>query len=80
MLPLLMDGEPTFQAGEYLFIPGIRKALLEEKEDITAYVIGKSVRQLELRISSLTQDERLILLAGSLINFYKEIPHTAGFM
>lgn len=74
MLPLLMNaGEIPFAVGDYVFIPGIRKAVEEKQEKIPAYAITPSgeVRSFEVSLGSLTDDERKIILRGCLINFYR---------
>lgn len=58
---------------DYIFIPGIRKAIEKGTETITAYVVNSSGKNhIDLSISDLTQTEREILLAGCLINYYQQ--------
>ena len=71
MVPFLVEGEPNFSKGDYLFIPGLRQAILSGAASIPAYVIGEQVRPVTLSVGSLTQDEKKILCAGCLINFYR---------
>ncbi|QMI04599.1 hydratase [Citrobacter sp. RHB25-C09] len=73
MLPLQMTEEPSFEVGDYIYIPGIRTALDNEGEAITAYVIRDDapVQEISLYMESLTAEEREIIKAGSLINFNK---------
>ena len=72
MLPLLTDDEEAFAVGGYVFLPGIRKAVLEGARTIEAYVInGKELVKLNLKMDAITEDERAILAAGCLINYYK---------
>ena len=72
MLPFHLKGEPTeFEVDDYIFVPGIRQALQDNKlDDITAYVIknGKAV-PISLYIKDMTENERAIVQAGCLINF-----------
>ena len=72
MLPFQMDAEPdAFDVGDYIFVPGIRKALDDNAlENIKAYVIrdGKTA-ELDLYITPMTENEREIVKAGCLINF-----------
>ena len=72
MLPFQMDAEPdAFDVGDYIFVPGIRKALDDNAlENIKAYVIrdGKT-EELDLYITPMTENEREIVKAGCLINF-----------
>ncbi|MGE4283139.1 MAG: hydratase [Clostridia bacterium] len=60
-----------FQVGEYVFVQGIREAILNGKETVNASVISdKGSRDITLQVKNLTSDEREIILAGSLINYY----------
>ena len=72
MLPFQMDAEPdAFDVGDYIYVPGIRKALDDNAlETIKAYVIkdGKT-SELDLYITPMTENEREIVKAGCLINF-----------
>jgi hypothetical protein len=71
MIPFHIKGEPeAFEVDDYIYIPGIRKALDGDLSDIKAYVIkdGKAV-QIDLYILDMTENEREIVKAGSLINF-----------
>ena len=72
MLPFQMDAEPdAFDVGDYIYVPGIRKALDDNAlESIKAYVIkdGKTA-ELDLYITPMTENEREIVKAGCLINF-----------
>lgn len=71
MLPFLIEkGDLPFQNKDYLFIPGIRKAVEEKAEDIKAYVIKESgLVEFNLRLGELTDEERQIILTGCLINY-----------
>ncbi len=79
MLPFQMEKEPEFQVGDYIYVPGIRKALDGDLKDIAAYVIkgGKEalaakdacVKELRLYMADMTAEEREIVKAGCLINY-----------
>ena len=73
MLPFLFEGEELpFQNGDYLFIPGIRRAVEEKATAVTAYVVKNGLAlPFTLNLSEMTDDERKIILAGCLINFYR---------
>ncbi len=72
MLPFLIDeGELPFTKGDYLFIPEIRKAVVEKRTEITAYVNGEQAREITLRLGELTDAEREIILKVLLINYYR---------
>ena len=76
MLPFLYkDGDKNlpFANDDYLFLPGVKKMIAEKLPTITAYAIKKdgSIKEFELSVGELTDDERKIILAGCLINFYR---------
>ncbi|MBR1570957.1 MAG: hydratase [Bacteroidales bacterium] len=61
-----------YEVGDYVFVPGIRKAILSGAEEIDAQVITKSgVKPIHLFFRNLTADERQILADGCLMNYYK---------
>ena len=68
------EKEIVLKPGEYLYLPGIRKAVEDGATRFTAKVIGKdgAIRDLELELNGVTEAEKKVLLAGSLINSYKE--------
>lgn len=73
MIPFVIPaGENRdFQVGDYIFVKGIREAILNGHEEIEAVVISSSgKRNIMLQVKGLTKDERDIILAGSLINYY----------
>ena len=74
ILPFTLDRDTAFdyQPGDCVFVPGIRKALEEGREDIPAQVIcaDGSVHDLLLHVRGLTADEKEILLDGCLMNYY----------
>jgi aconitate hydratase len=60
-----------FQVGDYVFVQGIREAMLMGHEEMEAVVISsKGNRTIKLQVQGLTKDEKDIILAGSLINYY----------
>ena len=71
MLPFLIkEGDLPFQNLDYLFIPGIKKAVEEKTENIKAYAVLKDgLKEFELRLGELTDEERQIILTGCLINY-----------
>ncbi|HIU75161.1 MAG TPA: hydratase [Candidatus Pelethocola excrementipullorum] len=72
MLPFLIpSGDLPFKNGDYLFVPGIRKAVEEKAEVITAYKVSDTLTKFELSLGDLTDDEREIILKGCLINYYR---------
>lgn len=73
MLPLVLKDECCFDTGDYIFLPGIRRSVANKEKTILGYVIksGKA-KELALKISDITDEERDIILAGCLINYYKD--------
>ena len=71
MLPFLIkEGELPFQNLDYIYIPGIRKAVEEKADVIQAYVVGKDKKtEFEMTLGELTDEERQIILKGCLINY-----------
>ena len=68
------EPEINLAVGEYLYIPGIRRAVESGAKEVTATVIGAdgSTRELKLELKGVTEAEKRVLLAGSLINSYRE--------
>ncbi len=76
MLPFQMKEEPEFEVGDYIYVPGIRKQLRNgTMDEIKAYVIGSSVKEVTLFVSAMTDEERKIIEAGSLINYNRNKKH-----
>lgn len=69
MIPFQMETEPEFEVGDYIYVPGIRKAFDGDMKDIKAYVIGESVKEITLYVADMTADEKKIVKAGCLINY-----------
>ena len=76
MMPFLVD-EPDdalpFALGDYVFIPGIRKAITEKNDNIKAYAVKAdgAVKEFTVHLGDLTDAERDIIKAGCLINYYR---------
>ncbi|MBQ5602582.1 MAG: hydratase [Clostridia bacterium] len=71
MLPFTYKGELKVEKGDYIFVPGVREAVVSGKESLDAYVIncGKT-EKIELLLENLSAGEREILSDGCLINHY----------
>lgn len=69
MIPFQMEAEPEFEVGDYIYVPGIRKVLEGDMKHIKAYVIGDTVKELDLYVADMTAEEREIVKAGCLINY-----------
>ena len=73
MAPLLVTDPDAFALGDYVFVPGIRKAILEGTESFDAYVVKPdgAVSKIAVSTGYLTPDERQIIADGCLINYYR---------
>ena len=70
MIPFQMAEEPdALDVGSYIYVPGIRAALDGDMKNIKAYVIGEEIKELNLYIADMTEDEKKIVKAGCLINY-----------
>ena len=71
MLPFLIEeGELPFTNKDYLFFPGIRQAVSQAQERITAYVVKENgMEEFTMTLGELTEEERQIILDGCLINY-----------
>ena len=74
MLPFLIkEGELPFANGDYLFFPQIRKAVEEKDDVIRGYVVGaEGLKEFEVALGELTDDERESILKGCLINYNRK--------
>ena len=74
MLPFLIPaGDLPFKNGDYLFFPGIRKAVEEKADVIKGYTVeGDSLKEFDVTLGELTDDEREIILKGCLINYNRK--------
>ena len=62
-----------YSDGDYVFVEGIRQAIINGKEEFAAKVIRASgeIADLTLYVKGLTEDEKEIILDGCLMNYYK---------
>lgn len=74
MLPFLIpSGDLPFKNGDYLFFPGIRKAVEEKADVIKGYTVeGDALKEFGVTLGELTDDEREIILKGCLINYNRK--------
>ena len=72
MLPFQMKNEPAFEIGDYILVPNILDAMDGDMQSIKAYVLGDEVKEIELYIAPMTEDEKKIVKAGCLINFNRK--------
>lgn len=71
ILPLLMDGEPEFKCGDFIYLTDVVNSIRERKPEIKGYIVGDTMKEISLSVGQLTDDEIEILLSGCLINFNK---------
>ena len=72
MLPFQMKKEPAFEIGDYILVPNVLDAMDGDMQSIKAYVLGDEVKEIELYIAPMTEDEKKIVKAGCLINFNRK--------
>ena len=73
ILPFTISAETPFdyEPGDYVFVPGIRKAIESGQTAIPAVVIsGKKTTQITLNCENLSDKEKQIILDGCLMNYY----------
>lgn len=72
IIPFIIDEDNVqFELDDYIFVPDIRKAILNGDTEFSAFVVNKQMKEITLKISELTTDEREILVKGCLINYYR---------
>lgn len=72
MLPFQMVESPEFEVDDYIFIPDIKKAISTGEKKITGYIIGDTTKEIHLYWDALTDNEKAIVLSGSLINYNRD--------
>ncbi|MBP5192910.1 MAG: hydratase [Eubacterium sp.] len=81
MLPFVIDEDSVdisldnpfgLENDDYIFIPGIREALMNKAEVIKGYIVNKGMKEISLKLGALTDDERTIIEKGCLINYYRD--------
>lgn len=70
MVPFTISNEDSnkFKVNDIIHIIGLKQAIVDGKESITAKICGKG--EITLKLENFTEAERAIVLQGSLINFY----------
>ena len=73
MVPFLVENPEVFALGDYIFIPGVREAVMENKEHFHAYAVKPkgTVEAFTVSVGALTEAERQIIADGCLINYYR---------
>lgn len=62
-----------FANGDYIFVPGAKKMVAEKLPSVKAYAVRAdgTTAEFDLATGDMTDDERKIIQAGCLINFYR---------
>lgn len=62
-----------FANGDYIFVPGAKKMIAEKLPGVKAYAVRAdgTTTEFDLATGDMTDDERKIIQAGCLINFYR---------
>ena len=62
-----------FANGDYIFVPGAKKMIAERLPSVKAYAVRAdgTTAEFDLATGDMTDDERKIIQAGCLINFYR---------
>lgn len=62
-----------FANGDYIFVPGAKKMIAEKLPGVKAYAVRAdgTTAEFDLATGDMTDDERKIIQAGCLINFYR---------
>lgn len=74
ILPFTLEEDFPGENGDWVFIPGVRKALAAAEETLPATLLrsGGGLEPLILHLQGLTAEEREILLDGCLMNYYRK--------
>ena len=73
MVPFLVEDPSVFALGDWVFVPSVRQAVLENRDSITAYAVAPDGRVTPFPVATgpLTEPERQIIADGCLINYYR---------
>ena len=74
MLPFITEEDHedlSFKNGDYIFVPDVRGAVENKLDVVKAYVVDDGLKEIELKLGDLTDNEREIILKGCLINYYR---------
>ena len=75
MLPFITEENHenlSFKNGDYIFVPDVRSAVENKVDVVKAYVVGAELKEIQLKLGDLTDNEREIILKGCLINYYRD--------
>ncbi len=73
MVPFLVQDPSVFALNDYIFVPKVREAVIENTPEFPAYAVHAdgSVTRFPVSVGPLTESEREIIADGCLINYYK---------
>jgi aconitate hydratase len=69
MIPFQMKEEPEFEVGDYIYVPDMLEVMSGDMKNVKAYVLGDQIKEISLYIADMTENEKNIVKAGSLINY-----------
>ena len=72
IVPFIYGGEFSWEPGAVLRVPGLRAAIGSGADEISGFVGDEKIL---LKFGPLSREEREILLAGCLMNWYREKKH-----
>lgn len=74
VVPFTIDRSTPFgySDGDYVYIPGLRQAILDGRDDIPGKIITQAgnIIDIPLQLKGFTDEEKLILTEGCLMNYY----------
>ncbi|GHU59808.1 hydratase [Clostridia bacterium] len=70
MIPFLLKDTPEFGLNDYIFIPNVLDAVQNGEGEVSATLLNTNSK-ITMQIAEMTEDERKIILAGCLINYYR---------
>lgn len=71
--PFLVESSELFSLGDYIFLPDVRNAVLENRPALNVFAVKPdgTVTPFTVSTGALTEPERQILADGCLINYYR---------
>jgi aconitate hydratase len=73
MIPFTIEGDIPFADDDFILIRDVKNSIKNKISTIKAYVIGKEIKEFNLILKDLTDEERKTIMDGCLINYYKNI-------
>ena len=76
MVPFLVKDSSVFSLNDWVFVPGIRNAVLSGASEVQAWVVKPEGNVIPFTVSfgTLTDTEKQIIADGCLINYYRSHP------